>query len=190
MSFDQIQTELMQYAKKEIKRPPIKKRVLAEHSSFIARSDIVGKGVSCSYCNGTDHNIYDCVLDNDLVQILSSEERPKFNSLSIHILKKIATQIDVKPTLSKMQLVLIMNKYWIQKRNERESELKAIRQEIALLKINRMIEECPICFENMEEMNSSSIRCGHKFCTDCFVMSMMTQNSCPMCRAPVFKTRI
>jgi hypothetical protein len=185
MSLDKIQTELMQYAKKEIKQFNIKKHILPEHANPIGRG-----GVSCSYCNGNDHNIYECMLDIDLVKILSSEERPNFNIMSIHILKKIATQIDVKPTQGKAHLVLKMNQYWTKNRNKRETELKALRQEIGLLKINRMIEECPICFENMEEMNSSSIRCGHKFCTDCFVMSMMTQNSCPMCRAPVFKTRI
>ena len=47
-----------------------------------------------------------------------------------------------------------------------------------------MIEECPVCMEKIEGI-SSSTPCGHKFCTSCFVKSVLRKNSCPMCRAKI-----
>ena len=77
-----------------------------------------------------------------------------------------------------------MKKNWLQKKREREEELKKLQQEIAALKLNIMIEECPICMEKIEG-SSSTTPCGHKFCTSCFVKSVIRKNSCPMCRAKI-----
>ena len=138
----------------------------------------------CSYCDSKDHNIIGCPIDCDLVSLLSSDVEPDFNNMSIKILKKIATQIGVKTSLGKIHLALIMKKNWLQKKREREEELKKLQREIAALKINMMIEECPVCMEKIEGI-SSSTPCGHKFCTDCFVKSVLRKNSCPMCRAKI-----
>ena len=138
----------------------------------------------CSYCDSKDHNIIGCPIDCDLVSLLSSDVEPDFNNMSIKILKKIATQIGVKTSLGKIHLALIMKKNWLQKKREREEELKKLQREIAALKINMMIEECPVCMEKIEG-SSSSTPCGHKFCTDCFVKSVLRKNSCPMCRAKI-----
>jgi len=138
----------------------------------------------CSYCDSKDHNIIGCPIDCDLVSLISSDVEPDFNNMSIKILKKIATQIGVKTSLGKIHLALIMKKNWLQKKREREEELKKLQREIAALKINMMIEECPVCMEKIEGI-SSSTPCGHKFCTDCFVKSVLRKNSCPMCRAKI-----
>jgi len=138
----------------------------------------------CSYCDSKDHNINGCPIDCDLVSLLSSDVEPDFNNMSIKILKKIATQIGVKTSLGKIHLALIMKKNWLQKKREREEELKKLQREIAALKINMMIEECPVCMEKIEGSSSSS-PCGHKFCTSCFVKSVLRKNSCPMCRAKI-----
>jgi hypothetical protein len=138
----------------------------------------------CSYCDSKDHNINGCPIDCDLVSLLSSDVEPDFNNMSIKILKKIATQIGVKTSLGKIHLALIMKKNWLQKKREREEELKKLQREIAALKINMMIEECPVCMEKIEG-SSSSTPCGHKFCTSCFVKSVLRKNSCPMCRAKI-----
>ena len=138
----------------------------------------------CSYCDSKDHNIIGCPIDCDLVSLLSSDVEPDFNNMSIKILKKIATQIGVKTSLGKIHLALIMKKNWLQKKREREEELKKLQREIAALKINMMIEECPVCMEKIEGI-SSSTPCGHKFCTSCFVKSVLRKNSCPMCRAKI-----
>ena len=138
----------------------------------------------CSYCDSKDHNIIGCPIDCDLVSLLSSDVEPDFNNMSIKILKKIATQIGVKTSLGKIHLALIMKKNWLQKKREREEELKKLQREIAALKINMMIEECPVCMEKIEG-SSSSTPCGHKFCTSCFVKSVLRKNSCPMCRAKI-----
>ena len=138
----------------------------------------------CSYCDSKDHNIIGCPIDCDLVSLLSSDVEPDFNNMSIKILKKIATQIGVKTSLGKIHLALIMKKNWLQKKRAREEELKKLQREIAALKINMMIEECPVCMEKIEGI-SSSTPCGHKFCTSCFVKSVLRKNSCPMCRAKI-----
>ena len=31
------------------------------------------------------------------------------------------------------------------------------------------IRECQICFEDLGEVNNMVLRCGHKYCTDCFL---------------------
>ena len=140
--------------------------------------------ILCSYCDSKDHNINGCPIDCDLVSLLSSDVEPDFNNMSIKILKKIATQIGVKTSLGKIHLSLIMKKNWLQNKREREEELKKLQREIAALKINMMIEECPICMEKIEGSSSSTI-CGHKFCTSCFVKSVLRKNSCPMCREKI-----
>lgn len=140
--------------------------------------------VICLYCNSKDHSINDCTLDCELVNILHSELKPNFNELSLNILKKIATQIGVKTSLPKIQLSLIMRQCWIQYKNNREYRVTELEKEIKRLKINTSIEECPICMENIN-LCSSTLSCGHKFCTNCFVKTVLRKNSCPMCREKI-----
>ena len=138
--------------------------------------------VNCSYCNSSEHNISSCQIDNDLIKLVNSVEEPNFKSLSLRVLKKMATQIGVKTSLTKIHLELIMKKQWLNNKRERVEEENKLRQELAAIKINNLIEDCPICMEKIEG-SSSSTPCGHKFCTSCFVKSVVRNNKCPMCRA-------
>ena len=138
--------------------------------------------VNCSYCNSSEHNISSCQIDNDLIKLVNSVEESNFKSLCLRVLKKMATQIGVKTSLAKIHLELIMKKQWLNNKRERVEEENKLRQELAAIKINNLIEDCPICMEKIEG-SSSSTPCGHKFCTSCFVKSVVRKNKCPMCRA-------
>ena len=140
--------------------------------------------VNCSYCNSSEHNISGCPIDNDLIKLVSSVEEPNFKSLSVRVLKKMATQMGVKTSLPKIHLELIMKKQWLNNKREREEEENKLRQELAAIKINNLIEDCPICMEKIEG-SSSSTPCGHRFCTSCFVKSVVRNNKCPMCRGSI-----
>ena len=47
-------------------------------------------------------------------------------------------------------------------------------------------ETCSICFENHDN-NSVSLNCGHSFHTTCIVKWLEENNTCPLCRAEVYK---
>ena len=43
--------------------------------------------------------------------------------------------------------------------------------------------ECPICYSAIEsDKNSVKTPCGHSFCYPCFVESIVTKSTCPICR--------
>ena len=42
------------------------------------------------------------------------------------------------------------------------------------------IDECPICFENMNKKFTINTPCNHKFCMGCFTQSPIKM--CPVCR--------
>lgn len=41
--------------------------------------------------------------------------------------------------------------------------------------------KCPICY-NIIQVDVCTTKCGHKFCSDCFIVSFMTTQCCPICR--------
>jgi len=43
-------------------------------------------------------------------------------------------------------------------------------------------ETCPICLDEIKENNFSVTECGHKFHTSCLLISIKSNNTCPMCR--------
>lgn len=51
-------------------------------------------------------------------------------------------------------------------------------------------EDCPICYDKLGD-SVCTTKCGHKFCTDCFVQTFLsglrtpTGPCCPMCRASI-----
>ena len=49
------------------------------------------------------------------------------------------------------------------------------------------IRECQICFEDLGEVNNMVLRCGHKYCTDCFLKYFQTDKGeyCPCCRQQI-----
>lgn len=47
--------------------------------------------------------------------------------------------------------------------------------------------ECQICYEELGNVNQMTLRCGHKFCTDCFLHTFqcVTGTSCPFCKQQI-----
>ena len=41
---------------------------------------------------------------------------------------------------------------------------------------------CPICLDTIGESNSCKTSCNHSFCLSCLHTSLLSKNSCPMCR--------
>ena len=137
----------------------------------------------CSYCQSANHNIIECNVDNDLVKMMECKTCPDFFHMSPRILKKIASQLNIKTSLPKIQLACSLSQY--HRRQEREKEQK---------KENRETYEdtcCPICLEEFSEKpnNQSMTECGHKFCTSCLIQHLRKNNNCPCCRTQLIEER-
>jgi hypothetical protein len=53
-----------------------------------------------------------------------------------------------------------------------------------ILKISKMEEECPICYD--KDLNCTQLKCGHTFCVQCLATHMSKNethsSTCPLCR--------
>lgn len=141
----------------------------------------------CVYCDSSDHDIVECPKDNDLDKILSSDENPHFEKCSLRILKKIATIVGIRSSYPKIQLALILQSTWAYKKKKRTEEIEKVKRELATLHMTSQIEECPICMDTIGQLGSSTTKCGHKFCTPCFVKTVTRKNTCPMCRTDIME---
>lgn len=48
-------------------------------------------------------------------------------------------------------------------------------------------DECPICMENFELVNTALTDCGHTFCIKCFIILYSNSNNkCPICRQQMY----
>ena len=134
----------------------------------------------CLYCDSSDHDIVECPKDNDLDKILSSDENPHFEKCSLRILKKIATIVGIRSSYPKIQLALILQSTWAYKKKKRTEEIEKVKRELATLHMTSQIEECPICMDTIGQLGSSTTKCGHKFCTPCFIKTVTRKNTCPI----------
>lgn len=48
--------------------------------------------------------------------------------------------------------------------------------------------QCSICYNIIDNNNISKIPCTHIFCSTCIIRWASNNNSCPICRAIIFKT--
>lgn len=141
--------------------------------------------VKCSYCESDKHNISDCNIDNDLDKILYSTVEPDFNNLSLKVLKKIAALTGLRTCYPKIQLVLMFKVSWRLKQTSREEEIHALKKELQCLRVCSEITECPICMEELGIVDCCTTKCGHKYCSNCFIKTVIKKNKCPMCREPI-----
>ena len=44
---------------------------------------------------------------------------------------------------------------------------------------------CPICFEDIGDVNNCITSCGHSFCCKCLLVTIKRYNNCPICRTPL-----
>lgn len=136
----------------------------------------------CSYCEDRQHTIKNCPIDNDLVKILSSYEEPDFNLFTSKVLRKIAYLSGLKLSSSKIHIVLQLKRVWLNKKKNRLNKLEELEKELVALRVQDTIEDCPICMNTLGKTDVCVTKCGHKYCSSCFVRSVMTKNACPMCR--------
>ena len=112
---------------------------------------------------------------------LKSTYREKYHSITWY---KRLKKDDIKIVLKK--------KYkWKEKsiinisRDDNESDtIIEMKNNYELLNINQSTEndECAICLENMEDLDSVILDCGHEFHIDCLASSLMVSTKCPICR--------
>lgn len=139
----------------------------------------------CSYCNSPEHTISSCPNDNELIKIMLCNEEPDFNGLSLNVLKKITWLCGLKTTQPKIQILLQLKRIWMKKHKEREEKIERIEKELAAIKLQATIVDCPICMDTLSLTNVCVTKCGHKYCSTCFVRSVMKKNSCPLCREKI-----
>jgi len=49
------------------------------------------------------------------------------------------------------------------------------------------IDECPICMESLNLVDTFTTRCGHMFHGTCMLIHTQTKKTCPMCRGTLIK---
>ena len=160
---------------------------MAELKAHVQAQSKAQSKAHCMYCDSSDHDIVECPKDNDLDKILSSDENPHFEKCSLRILKKIATIVGIRSSYPKIQLALILQSTWAYKKKKRTEEIEKVKRELATLHMTSQIEECPICMDTIGQLGSSTTKCGHKFCTPCFIKTVTRKNTCPMCRTDIME---
>jgi len=141
----------------------------------------------CSYCNSDGHNITSCIEDSDMDKLLDSNIEPNFHNLSLKTLKKIASLTGLRTSIPKTQLVNTFKRTWKLRNEERVNKSSTLKKELNKNTTSNLDEQtdCPICMDELGVTDICTTKCGHKFCSSCFVKSVMRKNNCPMCRAPL-----
>ena len=93
-------------------------------------------------------------------------------------------------SLKKQQLIKINNHFGnIFKKNKitRQEMIELLipihRRMVMFKKIISGHEDCPICFNHLDDMNHIITNCGHAFCTQCIFKYITTEKElCPLCR--------
>lgn len=136
----------------------------------------------CSYCFENGHTINNCTKDVHLKEILFSDEEPHLFNMSLRILKRLASLMNYKTSLPKLQLICKLKKTWLDNKNK--------RNEKALIENMEEQLECPICFETLKDTNITITSCNHKFCNCCFIKHIRKKNNCPLCRKTLIEPDI
>ena len=141
----------------------------------------------CSYCGSIEHTLKTCSIDNDLVKLVSSHEEPDFKLLTSKVLRKIAYLSALKLSSSKTHIILQLKRLWLNKKKNRLNKMEELEKELVALRVQDTIEDCPICMNTLGKTDVCVTKCGHKYCSTCFVRSVMNKNSCPMCRDKIIE---
>jgi hypothetical protein len=59
-----------------------------------------------------------------------------------------------------------------------------LRKQFTKKKVKKIkTDECPICYDKLEDINVCTTKCGHSFCMDCMKKVFKKKKSkCPICR--------
>ena len=162
----------------------------------------------CYYCNSKHHNIRQCNVDwRDFLwwDGMFDYEVGYMGEINCNNLwslkKKTLMRIACLENVSRVQKItpdgrnLTCSPVNIKLNQEKEKLICAIvdrynknKEEVEKLRNKQSVdtsEECPICYDKLGDAVCTT-KCGHKFCTDCFVQIIrrLPQGACcPMCRA-------
>lgn len=167
----------------------------------------------CYYCGSKNHTIRQCFVDwrdfvvwedmfnydvgymgeincntlcslkkKTLMRIASLENVSRVQKISQDGRGLTCSPLNIKLNQDKMKLIdAIVDRY---------NKNKEVVEEIRNKHLDDTHEDCPICYDKLGDAVCTT-KCGHKFCTDCFVQTFLsglpTQVGpcCPMCRASI-----
>ena len=128
-------------------------------------------------------NDFEIVEKGQISKGVASEEGPALTNSDIQIRNKWGYDLDIS--------------FYVRRKNYDYSKLRQLNMNTTIDKLkdsntptNPMIinfpivEECPICFENMRFINNTNnFGCAHNICNNCYVnYKMLNYNNCPICR--------
>ena len=151
----------------------------------------------CSTCGIQGHNKRTC----------KQPMKEHKESVCAHVSKMLTEQTQAKGKSNKIKLTIIMLDYlvfhkWFVFNNEgfQKKVLDRLRYfENRGLPINTdyywgqftkkenkvkkiKTDECPICYNKLEDINVCVTKCGHSFCMGCMIQCIRRDNTCPICR--------
>lgn len=162
----------------------------------------------CYYCNSKHHNIRQCNVDwRDFLwwDGMFDHEVGYMGEINCNLLwslkKKTLMRIACLENVSRVQNIppgsrnLACSPVNIKLNQEKGKLIDAIvdrynknKKEVEELRNKQSVdtnEDCPICYDKLGDAVCTT-KCGHKFCTDCFVQTIRRlpyAPCCPMCRA-------
>jgi hypothetical protein len=128
-------------------------------------------------------NDFEIIETRQIIKGIASEEAPAITNSEIQIRDKWGYNLDIsfyvrrkKYDYSKLRQLSI---------NKIIDELKDMNTPINPMITNfPIVEECPICFENMKFINNANnFGCTHNICNNCYVnYQILNYTNCPICR--------
>lgn len=140
----------------------------------------------CYVCNSTSHICNKCPIYKEAETIVDyTNVRPIFGLLKKELLKAIVYRYNVSymshcdvvwrqklKKTTKYCLTQICYQIW----HRRQKEKKAKKEK------KQTKKECPICYEPITSTTGSSqSKCGHTFCSSCFIKTVRMNVHCPIC---------
>jgi len=107
--------------------------------------------------------------------------KPTYQTQIIKHFPRMETEIDNKPLIKPINIHLnIPNMI---------NKCDKIRDELLQKTQTENMNECPICYQNIEEEAYITPKCGHKICLKCYICCLEKRttysNSCCICRKDI-----
>jgi len=137
----------------------------------------------CLYCNASDktHKLKDCKKYNETSKIVNSllfytKVEPEWKQMSRIIKLTLAEKLHIGVgNIHKPVFYERVHKHWL-----KYIAIDAKKEEETF--------DCAICYEtySLSKDKTTTLNCGHRFCSDCIFKHLCHNNGCPMCRQNAF----
>jgi hypothetical protein len=138
--------------------------------------------IEVGYCGEINCNTLWSLKKKTLMRIASLENVSRVQKISQDGRGLICSPVNIKLNQDKEKLVnAIVDRY---------NKNKKVVEELRKKHLVDTAEDCPICYDKLGDAVCTT-KCGHKFCTDCFVQTFLSGlptrvgPCCPMCRASI-----